>query len=103
MAEDNRSGSLGDGGSDNWLATDYHRVTLALETLSENYEAAQNDRTKHNSKTLFWARVAGFGVGLYALLIVGIVCASFYLAQQTKVSADAARHSAAIAEDTEKR
>jgi hypothetical protein len=103
MADDNRGcPKATDGSSDN-LAADYHRITLAVEGLCENYEAARSDRTKHDGKTLFWGRIAGIGIGIYTLLTVGIVCASIYLAQQARLGTEAARHSVAIAEDTERR
>jgi hypothetical protein len=103
MADDNRGGSNATGGSSDNQAADYHRITLAVEALCENYEAARSDRAKHDGKTLFWGRIAGIGIGLYTLLTVGIVCASIYLAQQAKLGTEAALHSAAIAEASERR
>jgi hypothetical protein len=43
-----------------------------IESLGRKYESAQHDRTEHDEKTLFWARVAGVGVLAYTFLTVAI-------------------------------
>ena len=98
MADDPKSEN---GGGDK-LPAEHHEVAEAIETLRENYERTQQTRADHDAKTLFWARIAGIGVSIYTALTLIIVGASIYSAQQAKISADAARLSAATAQDTEK-
>jgi hypothetical protein len=83
-------------------AAEHREIARAIETLSGNYESAQQSRADHDAKTLFWARVAGVGVSIYTLLTLAIVAASIYSALQAKIGADAARLSAATAQDAEK-
>ena len=88
--------------ADNNPASERHEIALQIEALRENYDSNQQNRAAHDSKTLFWARVAGIGVALYTLLTLAIVAASIYSARQAKISADAARLSAATAQHAEK-
>jgi hypothetical protein len=83
--------------------TEEHHVALAVHSLKEQYATSQGDRATHDQKTLVWTRAAGIGVGLYTVLTSIIMAASIYSAQQSKISAVAAKASAAIAKDAETR
>lgn len=54
-------------------AAEHHEIALAIETLRAKYESAQQNRTDHDAKTLYWARIAGIGVSIYTLLTLAIV------------------------------
>jgi len=101
MADSDPKTENGSGGDK--PAAEHREIAVAIETLRENYQSTQRNRADHDAKTLLWARVAGIGVSIYTLLTLVIVAASTYSATQAKISADAARLSAATAQDTEKR
>ena len=101
MADSDPKTENGSGGDK--PAAEHREIAVAIETLRENYQSTQRNRADHDAKTLLWARVAGIGVSIYTLLTLVIVAASIYSATQAKISADAARLSAATAQDTEKR
>ena len=98
MANDNPNGPNGDSNGCDEPGTECHEIALATETFRKSYETSESNRAQHDSKTLFWARVTGIGVGIYTFLTLAIVCAAIYSAKQAKISADAANASANIAE-----
>jgi hypothetical protein len=50
----------------------HHQIVEAIKALGKKYEAAQEGRSDHDRKTLFWTRNAGLGVGFYTLITLGI-------------------------------
>ena len=59
---------------------DHHEIVVAVKSLEGKYSSAQDDRAKHDRKTLCWAKVAGFGVWVYTLLTAAIMAAAIHSA-----------------------
>jgi len=90
MTKDKPEGENAGAGGGDKPAADSHEIALAIHSLERQYGSAQQDRTKHDKKTLFWGRLAGWGVWTYTILTILIVCASIYSARQSTITADAA-------------
>lgn len=80
MTQDRPSGSEGDGNSGDKPAAERHNAAFAIDAFRKDYERAQNNRTQHDGKTLFWNRLAGIGIGVYTFLTVIIAAASILAA-----------------------
>jgi hypothetical protein len=103
VADNNSPGEDNNASGGDKAAAEHDHIALAIDTLRKDYEGIQSDRSKHDEKTLFWARIAGVGVSIYTLLTLAIVGAAIYSANQAKVSADASVSQAKTADDTERR
>lgn len=72
MTQGNPSGPDDNGNGGDQPSADSLKITGAIDSLREKYEASQADRTQHDGKVLFWSRLAAFGVGIYTLITLGI-------------------------------
>lgn len=101
MADNGPEGKNDDANGGNDPPAEQHSFVEAIQSFKREYRCAQQGRANHEQKTLFWTRVAGFGVWFYSIITAVIMGAGIYSAIQAKNSADAAIAAAKISSDTE--
>jgi len=95
-------------GGGRWASGD--QIAAAIDSLKASYEAAEQQRSKHDLKGLKWTRAAVGAAIAYTVLTAALLGAGVYSAFEARNAVDAANRAVAaatrqgaIAEDTEKR
>jgi hypothetical protein len=70
MTQDNPHKSNEGSDGDNQPAANKNEIALAIDSLKEEYAAAQTSSNQHEQKILRWTRAAGIGVSIYTLITV---------------------------------
>src|ERR1700730_16269933 len=65
-------------------------IIVAIDSLTEQYKASQQERTEHDNKVFLWTKRATIGVGIYTLLTLGGVVLTYCALNSSRDSVNAA-------------